>query len=370
MKVLINARVLNERTGGPARYTMNVIRELAQLDSRNEYHLVFYDDIELPFKLPANFKKVVLPLRSRLLFDYCYIPYYTHRQSIDISLFPKNTYSPLCHGKKIPVYHDIIYFEKFDFREFKFFDNLHHKLMIPIAARFSWADLTVSDFTASRMMKLLGIKKEKIVVVKEGVEEHFHKITDPAKLQRVIDKYNLKRPFFFYAGSLSPRKNMLNLIRAMAVVKDKIDHRMYVTGGSSWEDSEVYRHIADAGLSDRIIKLGYVEEDDLVALYNLAACYVYPSLYEGFGLPILEAQACGCPVLTSTVSSCPEVAGSGALLVDPNNVEDIASALVKVSSDTNLRKTLITQGLINARNYSWRSTAEGIYQLILRAAYQ
>ncbi|HNW29485.1 MAG TPA: glycosyltransferase family 1 protein [Spirochaetota bacterium] len=360
MNIVINARVLNERQGGPARYTMNVIRELAVIDRTNRYLLLLYDDLDFKFPLPDNFTVKIVRFRSKLFFDYLFIPLFSWFNRVDIFLFPKNTFSPLVRGKKIPVYHDIVYFEDFNFREFKFFDNLHHRIMIPVAARLSKIDLTVSDFTASRMKSLLGIRPEKIRVVKEGVEPHFRKISDAKKLTNTIDKYRLRTPFFFYAGSLSPRKNMVNLIRAFIKVKDSLPHVIYFTGGESWLDTEVHDMITAHGLQDRIIKLGFISEEELVIMYNLADCYLYPSLYEGFGLPILEAQACGCPVITSTVSSCPEVAGNGALYVDPHNIDDMAGAMLKIAKDKKLKQSIIAAGTKNCRRFTWEKTARGI----------
>ncbi len=368
MNIVINARVLNERQGGPARYTMNVIRELAAIDRTNRYHILMYDFMDFNFPLPENFIVKVVHLRSKMFFDYLFIPLFSWLNRIDVFLFPKNTFSPLVRGKKIPVYHDIVYFEDFDFREFKFFDNLHHKMMIPVAARLSRIDLTVSDFTASRMKSLLRIRPEKIRVVKEGVEPHFKKISDKKKLKETSEKYRLRTPFFFYAGSLSPRKNMVNLIRAFIKIKDSIPHVIYFTGGESWLDSEVHDMITANGLQNRIIKLGFISEEELVIMYNLADCYLYPSLYEGFGLPILEAQACGCPVITSSASSCPEVAGEGALYVDPRDVDDIARAMLRIVKDKKLKQSLITSGSKNCRNYTWEKTARGILEVFNECA--
>jgi glycosyltransferase involved in cell wall biosynthesis len=365
VNIAINARVLNERQGGPARYTLNVIRGLAAIDTVNRYHILMYDSLSFDFPLPKNFSVKIIRLRSKLFFDYIYIPLFSWMRRIDIFLFPKNTFSPFVRGKKIPVYHDIVYFEDFDFREFKFFDNLHHKIMIPVAAKFSWIDLTVSDFTASRMKSLLHIRSEKIRVVKEGVEGHFKKTTDKIKLARTVKKYNLRTPFFFYAGSLSPRKNMPNIIRAFQKIKDTIPHVIYVTGGDSWLDSEVHGMIMKNALSDRIIKLGYISEEDLVTMYNLADCYLYPSLYEGFGLPILEAQACGCPVITSSVSSCPEVAGSGAIFVDPHDPDEMARAMARIVRDKKLRNRIVKAGLKNCKQYTWDKTARSVHSIFM-----
>lgn len=200
MNIVINARVLNERQGGPARYTMNVIRELAAIDRTNRYHILMYDSTDFKFPLPGNFTVKVVHLRSKLFFDYLYIPLFSWLNRIDVFLFPKNTFSPLVRGKKIPVYHDIVYFEDFDFREFKFFDNLHHKLMIPVAARLSRIDLTVSDFTASRMKSLLRIMPEKIRVVKEGVEPHFKKVYDKKSWRRPLKNTVSRHHSFFTPG--------------------------------------------------------------------------------------------------------------------------------------------------------------------------
>ena len=363
MNIAINARVLNERQGGPARYTLNIIRELAAIDKKNSYTLLMYESKNFDFQLPVNFTVKIVRLRSKLFFDYVYIPLYSWINKIDIFFFPKNTFSPLVRGNKIPVYHDIVYFEDFDFREFKFFDNLHHRIMIPIAAKFSKIDLTVSEFTASRMKELLKINPDKIRVIKEGVESRFKKIADEKKLAGVIQKYNIKRPFFFYSGSLSPRKNMVNMIKGFIKIKNAVPHTIYFTGGDSWLDRSVHDMIVENRLQQRIITLGYISEDDLVMMYNLADCYLYPSLYEGFGLPILEAQACGCPVITSRTSSCPEVAGNGALFVNPDNADDIADAMLRIVKDKNIRRMIVESGLKNCKKYTWRQTARKLLDL-------
>ncbi len=368
MRIMINGRVLSERMGGPARYIKNIIYELSRIDKKNLYYiLIKKEGYNFDFALPENFEIVRLSTNNRFVFDYILLPWFTWKRRIDASIFPKNTYSPLARGQKIPVYHDIIYFEKeLDFREFKYFDQLHHRLMIPVAAKFSAYDLTVSDFTAGRMKELLGINGKKIRIIKEGVESRFRRMADKEKLQSVINKYGLIRPFFFYSGSLSPRKNIASAIRAYRRLCSDIPHRFYITGPDSWNNSEreVFRLIDDLGLSDKVKVLGLVSDDELVALYTLADCDLYPSLYEGFGLPILEAQACGCPVITSNVASCPEVAGDGALYVDPMDESSIADAMSKLIGDRKLRDMLIQNGLKNIQRFSWSSAAKGILELM------
>lgn len=365
MRIAINARVLTERAGGPARYTKNIIHELSKLDRSNKYLLIVNRPYTFDFKLPENFRIVVLASKIRLVYEYILYPLYSWFNKIDLHIFPKNTFSPMVRGLKIPVYHDIIYYEKdIPFREFKFFDNLHHTVMIRVAGMFSKVDLTVSDFTAERMRKLLKISDRKIRIVKEAVEDDFRVISDKKILNTIIKKYELRQPFFFYSGSLSPRKNMVRVLQAFNNVKNEIPHILYFTGGDSWRDSAVFDYIRDNGLEGRVKKLGFLSESELVAFYNLADCYIYPSLYEGFGLPILEAQACGTPVITGNISSCPEIAGDAALLVNPYDTAEISTAMIKIARDKKLRTRLIANGLKNIKKYSWKKAASQILDII------
>ncbi len=370
MKIVINARILNERKGGPYRYIVNILNELSLIDNENQYILLLKNKIGDNFKflLNKNFKQVVLPFNNRVFFDYISIPFYSYKNKADIYFFPKNTFSPIIRGKKIAVYHDIVYFEKLNFREFKFFDNLHHKIMIPINKKFTSADLAVSEFTASRMKQLLNISEEKIRIISEGVEDSFRIIDNDDLKNKVIEKYSIKLPFFFFPGSLSPRKNIINLLKAFSKIKNRVPHSVCFTAEESWNDSDVFRYIKDNDLEDRVIKLGFVSEKELVLLYNLSDCCLYPSFYEGFGLPILEAQACGAPLITSNVSSCPEVAGKGALIVDPLDVDKLAEAMLAIVTDSKFRKKLIENGLENIKRFSWEKAAKEHLDLFRKIA--
>lgn len=358
MNIAINGRVLTERRGGPYRYTVNIIKELGKIDTGNNYYIFVNDEVQFDFQLPKNFSFVIQKTKSKLYFDYWYLPIASRKYHIDIWIFPKNTFSPFIKGKAIPIFHDIVYFEtQLNFREFNFFDNLHHKIMIPINGKISTINIAVSDFTASRMHSLLHIPEEKIYVIKEGVEDKFRVLKNKKYIEQIKNKYYIRMPFFFYAGSLSPRKNMINVLKAFDLIKNRISHNLYFTGGYSWRDNEVYRYLKEKKLENRVFKLGFVSDDELVALYNLAECYLYPSLYEGFGLPILEAQACGCPVITSNVSSCPEIAGDSAILVDPYNESEIAQAMLRIAEDKKLKHALIEAGKKNIKRFSWEKCA-------------
>jgi glycosyltransferase involved in cell wall biosynthesis len=364
MNIAINARVLTERPGGPMRYTRNIIRELAKIDRKNQYFLIINQKIPFDIRLPDNFHIILLKSRNRLFFEYVLYPWYSWRHRIDIHLFPKNTFAPFVRGMKIPVYHDIIYYERdLGFREFKFLDHIHHLIMVRVSSWFSTIDLTVSNFTAERMVKLLRINPAKIRIIGEGAEPVFRLIKDRKYLADIRKRFDLKEPFFFYSGSLSPRKNVLRVIKAFEKIMDKIPHRIYFTASDSWNDIIVFNRIDENKLGARVIQLGYLTDEELAAMYCLSQCYLYPSLYEGFGLPIIEAQSCGTPVITSNITSCPEIAGESALLVNPYDISQIADAMLKISKSPSLRKSLIQKGAKNVRNYSWKRTARELLAL-------
>lgn len=365
--IAINCRLLNERKAGPSRYLYNIIKALSQIDKKNTYYLLLRGPVDLDFSLPENFRIKILKTKSKIIFDYLRIPLFSYTKKINIFLFPKGTYSPVVKGKKIPVHHDMINFEKLGFREFKFFDHLHHFVMVPIAAKFSAVDLAVSEFTASRMKDLLKIPEQKIKVVKEAVGNNFKRNNDQTALEHVRKKFNIDLPFFFYVGAVSPRKNLINVLEAFSQIKDNIEHNIFLTGAAAWKDKKIKKAISKNGLNGRVKKLGYLTNKELIAMYSMADCLLYPSIYEGFGLPILEAQACGCPVITSNTSACPETAGEGARLVDPHNVEDVKKAMLEIADSEETRQELIENGYENCKRFSWKKSAEqllGVFEAV------
>jgi glycosyltransferase involved in cell wall biosynthesis len=356
-KIAINCRVLNKRHGGPKRFLSNTLQSLIQIDKKNNYYLLLDRDYNFETALPDNFRKIVFNTKNKFLFEYIYVPVYSYKMNFDIYYVSDPVFSPLVKAnKKITVFHDIIYFEKNQKREFNFIQNLHHKTMIPLSSKFSSVNLCVSKFTESRVHNLLGITNTSVIY--EGIEDKFRVISNTHKIDEVIKKYNLKLPFIFYIGSLSPRKNTVGIIKAFDSIKNDVPHNLYLFGGYSWKDKEVIELLDRPSATNRIFRGGFVEEEDLPVIYNLADAFLYPSFYEGFGLPILEAQACGCPVITSNVSSMPEVAGEGAILVDPYSIEEIANAISKIIKDTHLRDNLIQKGFANCKLFSWEKCAE------------
>ncbi len=229
------------------------------------------------------------------------------------------------------------------------------------------ADHIVADSTATKedLIALYNTPPDKITVLLSGVESRFHPITDISIKETLQKKYYFNRPYIFAVGTVQPRKNYERLIQAVAQVRaqgTEID--LVISGGKGWLDHPIFKSIDDLNMKDHVHLIGYADDADLPALYSFATVVATPSLYEGFGLPVLEGMACGTPVLTANISSLPEVAGDGAVLIDPYNVDEMAQGLHQLIHDDTLRGSLRTRGLKRATELTWERSARqllGIY---------
>ncbi|MBZ0307998.1 MAG: glycosyltransferase family 4 protein, partial [Anaerolineae bacterium] len=232
--------------------------------------------------------------------------------------------------------------------------------------------LADSQATKDDLIELYGTPPEKITVLLSGVETRFQPVTDATQLQAVRAKYHLPEGrSIFSIGTVQPRKNYLRLVQALHHLgREFADVTLVIAGGKGWLESPLYETMRELGMTERVFFTGFADDHDLPALYSAAALTAYPSLYEGFGFPILESMACGTPVLTSTVSSMPEVAGDAAVLVNPYEVEALSDGLRVLLTDTSLRETLIERGFQQARRFSWQKAAQelkAIYQTLLES---
>lgn len=229
------------------------------------------------------------------------------------------------------------------------------------------ADHILADSAATRddLIALYGTAVDKITVLLSGVEARFQPISDQALLRAAQSKYGIPaRPYILAVGTVQPRKNYARLIAALAQVRKRgIEADLVVAGGRGWLEDPIYAAIDAHQLRDHVHFIGFADDADLPTLYSGASAVAVPSLYEGFGLPVLEAMACGVPVLTSNLSSLPEVAGDAALLVDPLDTEAIAAALMRLLSDSALRAELIARGLKRAAGFTWESAAAQLAQV-------
>jgi glycosyltransferase involved in cell wall biosynthesis len=220
--------------------------------------------------------------------------------------------------------------------------------------------LVVSEATKQDLIRHCRVDSRKVRVIYNGVSERFRPLTE--SLDSVRLRYNLPERFVLFVGTVEPRKNLARLVEAFDRVGRKIEHSLVVVGAKGWKTSPIYREISRSPLRDRIHVAGFVADGDLPAVYNLADAFVYPSLYEGFGIPVVEAMACGIPVVTSDVSALPEVAGDAALLVDPFDSGALAEALERIVHDEPLRDSLRSKGIERARRFSWDTSAAHVIQ--------
>lgn len=218
--------------------------------------------------------------------------------------------------------------------------------------------LTYSEATKSDVVNFLGVDEAKITVAPMAVDEGFAPMEKEEAAARVKQKYGISSPFLLFVSTLEPRKNVVGLIRAFAKVAARIPHNLVLIGSVGWNADDIFETIRETNLEDRVIRPGFVPHMELPAFYCAADAFLFPTHYEGFGLPLLEALTCGCPVVTSSNSSIPEVTGGASIYVDPVDDDSIASGIEKVLGDVTLRRANIEKGIKHGKTFSWQDCAK------------
>jgi glycosyltransferase involved in cell wall biosynthesis len=248
---------------------------------------------------------------------------------------------------------------------FRAANRLYLNVLTRLSARRAQRLIAVSIQTAQETMRLLGVPPERIDVVYHGVDPVFHPL--PAdEIVAFRQRRGLPEQYVLFVGTLEPRKNLVRLVEAFARTRES-HVKLVLAGGKGWLYDELFDTVETLGLQEDVIFPGYVTSEELPLWYNAATVFCYPSVYEGFGFPVLEAQACGTPVLTSNISSLPEAAGDGALLVDPYDVDALAAGLHRLLHDESLRHQLQESGLAHAGRFSWMDTARETARVYRRA---
>ncbi|HEX8967728.1 MAG TPA: glycosyltransferase family 1 protein, partial [Chloroflexota bacterium] len=290
---------------------------------------------------------------------------------VDIYHCPDFVLPPLRHARGILTVHDLAFLMRPDCAD----DRLRAYLEEVVPRSVRRADFIIADSENTRndLVVLMGVQPSSIAVVPGGVEARFAPVTDTRALQRARRQLGVgDAPFILAIGVIEPRKNLNRLMDAFVALKQggkvRPDLKLVLAGGRGWLYDAIYEHHAASPTREDIVLPGFVPDDLLPAIYSAAEVLAFPSLYEGFGLPILEAMACGTPVVASRASCLPEVAEGAALLIDPLNVDGLAAALEQVSVDLDLRARLIEQGRRRAGEYSWRRAAEALLGVYARVA--
>lgn len=286
------------------------------------------------------------------------------KDSADITHFFNYYLPPGVKGKKIVTVHDMTYKRFPETVRFK----TKQMLNLNLKKSLKRADiiLTVSEFSKSEIITYFPEVKDKIRVVYNGVDlDVFKPLLDENIKISIAKKYNLPERYMLYLGTLEPRKNLERLIDSYYLLLKEFDNvpKLVLAGGKGWLYDSIFDKVSTLWLEDKIIFTGYVAEKDVAPLISGAEVFLFPSMYEGFGMPVIEAMACGVPVLTSNVSSLPEVAGDAAVLVDPFSVEDIKSKLKLLLIDEDLRKRLNKAGPKRAKRFSWNLVTKDLYEI-------
>ena len=391
------SRTTAARRTGTGIYSLNLIRALLDLGTAHTFRLYFNEapspgildpggppatppgdrEHSAPHEMAASIKT---PGNGRPHVEYRVMPFprlWTHArlswematQPPDLLFVPAHVL-PLVHPRRsVVTVHDLGYL--YYPQAHTLFQNLYLRWSTRRNARAAVRLLADSEATRQDLVRHYHTHPDKVEVVYPGRDESLAPIADPQSLRRARARYGLSAtdPYLLYVGTLHPRKNLVRLVQAFAATLARLDEPLYLVlaGQKGWLYDDIFAEVRRLGLDGRVLFPGFVPAGDLPSLLSGALAFVFPSLYEGFGLPVLEAMACGSPVVCSNTSSLPEVAGDAALLVDPLDVDALASALLRIVADESLRLELIDRGFRQVRRFSWTGAARQTMHILKEA---
>jgi glycosyltransferase involved in cell wall biosynthesis len=375
MKIGIEAqRLFRKKKHGMDMVALELIRNLQQIDHENEYFIfVKPDEDNTVIKETANFKIVPLEGGSYPMWEQFALTKAAKKYGCQILHCTSNTAPVNCTVPLVTTLHDIIYMESSYLKilsgsatPYQKFGNMYRKLVVPRVVKNSRKIITVSHFEKNRIADFFGMKGDnRLTAVYNGVSEHFKPVTDAAQLQRVKNKYQLPDNFFFFLGNTDPKKNTGGTLKAFSDFRKQTlaDYKLVMLDYDKTELQKILEEIGDPGLIEHIVLTGYVVNTDLPAIYCQSKTFLYPSLRESFGIPMLEAMACGVPVITSNTSSMPEVAGDAALIVNPFKPEEITAAMIRLYNDNDCKQKFAQAGFKRAAVFSWKAMAEEVLNI-------
>jgi glycosyltransferase involved in cell wall biosynthesis len=361
LRIAIDAHSVGAALAGNESYATNLIEALAEIDSVNQYTLFVtkregldrfsgrWPNFKVRLTLPhAPLIRIPLTLSAEL-----------RRNPVDL-LHVQFTAPPFAPCPVVVTVHDLS-FEHLPVT-FRRRSRAQLRLTVRRSARRAARVITGSEHTRRDIISTYGLSPESVKTIQLAAPASFGPVTDKTELQRVRDTYGIEGDYILSVGSIQPRKNLRRLIESVSYLRrvrpDRAQPKLVLVGKRAWLYDETLRAIEENALLDSIILTGYVPQRDLPALYSGAICFVYPSYFEGFGLPPLEAMKCGAPVIVGNRTSLPEVVGDAGLQVDPFDVGALASALERLINNSDFRNELRVKGLVQARKFDWRETAQ------------
>lgn len=351
---------------GTEWYSYHLIKALAEIDDKNKYLLYLNKPAASGLKnLGKNFEEKVLNWPLPRLWTQGRLSREMLFNSPDVLFVPAHVI-PLIHPpKSIVTIHDIGFAPYPEIYSWK--DIFYHKWAIYWAAKRAHKIITVSEFSKNELVRVYNINPEAVKVIPLSYNKKIYRvIEDKDKIEEILHKYKIDKPYLLFIGRLEQKKNVLSIIESFKILKStNPDLKLVLIGRPGYKFEEIEKKIKEYDLSKDIIMPGWVSSAELPYLLNAAEVFVFPSFYEGFGIPILEAMACGTPVISSNITSIPEVAGRAALLVNPNNNEELIQGIKKLLEDKDLRQNFIDKGLERVKEFSWRKCAESTLQVFI-----
>lgn len=363
MKIAIDIREAGHEKTGKGWYTYNLVHELLKLDHENEY--VLYTDAE---KHPlGNFKNAkVKVIKAKSIQWHLKALKDIKAEKAEVFFAPTSYIIPALAPKNLKTIitiHDLVAF---------LFPNTHsakavliERLTLKKAIKKARSILVVSENTKKDLLKKFQYPTDKIFLTPCAPSEFFREAIDEKELEKLKKKYQLPENFILAVGTLEPRKNFPNLIKSFVIIKRKYpDYKLVIVGKKGWKFKQIEEALKQYNLQNDVIFPGYLDDQELHKMYAIAKVFVFPSLYEGFGIPPLEAMASGCPVVSSNVASMPEVIGQAGLLIDPKNALKMADAIISLFENEQVRNMMIERGRVQADKFSWKKSAEKTLEVI------
>ncbi|HEY8259120.1 MAG TPA: glycosyltransferase family 1 protein [Gemmatimonadales bacterium] len=360
MRVGIDATAVPLQRAGAGNYIFNLIQALARVDRSNEY-VVFgkaahEEELDLRGSTVHFVQKEFSGRGARLLWEQVGLPKEVRTHRLDVLHSPHYT-MPLRHSaRSVVTFCDMTFVLHPDLHEP--LKRVFFPVMMRLSARRADRLIAISESTREDLVRMWGVDRRRVTAIPLAADSDYHPLP-PKEIAETCTTFGL-RPggYILYVGMLEPRKNVDRLVEAFGrVAGDMPDLELVIGGRRGWMYDQIFAQVEALGLHDRVRFTGFVPQEALPALYGGARFFVYPSKYEGFGIPVLEAMSCGTPVITTNVSSMPEVAGDAAILVAPDDVAGLASALVRAAADHTLRADLACKGLMRAKMFSWERCA-------------
>jgi len=368
MKIAIDARFYRSSTGGIGRYTRALIRELMKIDKKNDYTIYITSKDEKEYNLDApNFSVKVVPISHYSVNEQIKFLQILNKEKFDLVHFTNFNHPIFYSGKFVVTIHDLtimlfptINQQKSILKKFAFNSVMQNAVLK------SEKIIAISEATKADVVKYLKGDSAKIKVIYEGIDNKYQiKNIDYKKNGIIKEKYQITDPYILFVSQWRPHKGLPELIKAFEILKEKyrLKHKLVLVGKPNLDFPEIIKRINSSKYINDIILPGFVADDDLPYIYHNADAFIFPSQYEGFGLPPLEAMAAGTVVVSSKTSCMPEILGDAAIYFNPRNPSDIAEKLADVLSNNKMQKDFIKKGLIHIKKYSWENMARETLKL-------